>query len=165
MCSGEVFNLHISSGSAAHLESADEGPRIPIPRQGHPLGELPGERGIPLNGPEIVPTLPCQRQLLMCSVLALSRKSEWTLMLVVVQAIQARQVLRGTVGELVKETRKQEAEGMLLATFPAALHKRVCLSKASQSQNAVCTCKNTLFASISLVCVVVHAGLALSGAH
>ena len=33
-----------------------------------------------------------------------------------VQAIQARQVLRGTVGELVKETRKQEAEGVLLAT-------------------------------------------------
>ena len=28
-----------------------------------------------------------------------------------VQAIQARQVLRGTVAELVKETRRQESEG------------------------------------------------------
>ena len=45
------------------------------------------------------------------------------LMLARVQAIQARQVLRGTVGELVKETRKQEAEGvfshrLVLQRFP-----------------------------------------------
>lgn len=36
------------------------------------------------------------------------------LMLLLMQAIQARQVLRGTVAELVKETRKEEAEGALL---------------------------------------------------
>ena len=36
------------------------------------------------------------------------------------QAIQARQVLRGTVTELVKETRRQEAEGT--QSFLLALH-------------------------------------------
>ena len=36
------------------------------------------------------------------------------------QAIQARQVLRGTVAELVKETRRQEAEGA--PSFLLALH-------------------------------------------
>ena len=36
------------------------------------------------------------------------------------QAIQARQVLRGTVAELVKETRRQEAEGT--PSFLLALH-------------------------------------------
>ena len=49
------------------------------------------------------------------------------LMLLLVQAIQARQVLRGTVAELVKETRKQEAEGALfeIQSPKPALMRRV----------------------------------------
>ena len=50
-----------------------------------------------------------------CSALAVSQEGAQALMLLLMQAIQARQVLRGTVAELVKETRKQEAEGALLA--------------------------------------------------
>ena len=48
------------------------------------------------------------------SAQAVSHKKGQMLMLARVQAIQARRVLRGTVGELVKETRKQQAEGALL---------------------------------------------------
>ena len=51
--------------------------------------------------------------LLFCSASAVSQEGAQGLLLLM-QAIQARQVLRGTVAELVKETRKQEAEGALL---------------------------------------------------
>ena len=63
-------------------------------------------------------------------------------MLLSMQAIQARQVLRGTVGELVKETRKAEAEGMPLATLSAALYQMFRNSKDLQPQGAASACKN-----------------------
>lgn len=51
------------------------------------------------------------------------------------QAIQARQVLRGTVAELVKETRRQEAEGV--PSFLLALNATLFAATPSICSRAV----------------------------
>ena len=60
----------------------------------------------------------------LCSVLAvplLAQQRQALISVACAQAIQARKVLRGTVAELVKETRRQESQGEASGVLQSSL--------------------------------------------